>query len=718
MDYNNLMSSLNDQQKQAVLNIKGSSMVIAGAGSGKTKVLVYKVIYLIKYLNISPKNILVLTFTNKASNEMIKRINIFFRESLFLKKLNIGTFHSVFSRLLHVNRKYLHRDNGYVIYDNSDCENIIKDILIEMNIDIKLCNIKNILSKISYIKNTIFIHQDVNKLNSYLKLHKLNLIYYKYLDKCFSASIMDFDDILIKTYDLFNNNSFVLDKYKKKFKYILVDEFQDTNRIQYNILKQLSGFYKNICVIGDDSQSIYSFRGANLNNMLNFKLDFPLVKTFLLERNYRSTYYIVQAANNVISNNTSKINKILYTDNVNGEKIVTFIAQNPYHEAVFVADKIIYLKGKKEFKNKNFAVLYRYNSQNIILKNIFKIKGLNHYINNNMNLLKNKYVKIIMYYYKFIINKYDHYSLSKIINYPCRGIGLVTYDKLFFLSKKINKSLYDVLNNIGYYYKHKYINISYKIVLSVNNFICLIKKIRNNLNILNVYYLTNLLLNVFNLKHLYKDRNVSIFTENLYKYTIKNPFFNLIKFINFIYFDDADLGQFLYNDDKINLMTIHMSKGLEFDVVFVIGLQEGCFPSLVKNSKNNIEEERRLFYVALTRAKKKIFLTYYLYYNDIKINFKSFKASRFINEINKEYIYSHNKFDYNYNTNKNKLVNIKDIKKYKYYIKVGFKIKHNIFGIGTIKNIISEINNIVMVDFEQFGIKKIFLKPDLMKLIS
>jgi DNA helicase-2/ATP-dependent DNA helicase PcrA len=705
-----------------VLDTEGPSMILAGAGSGKTRVLVYRVIYLIKYLNINPSNLLVLTFTNKAANEMVNRLSYYLGIDNCMHNLYIGTFHAIFSQLLRVYSKYLNYSNDYMIYDRQDCQKIVKIIINDMNLDSKLYNVNTILSKISLIKNYSSSVTDSHNICNRLNINPIDVtIYQKYIDKCFDLSIMDFDDLIIKTKELFDNNLFILSKYQKRFKYILVDEFQDTNMIQYSVLKSLSYLYNNICVVGDDCQSIYSFRGAN-DNMMRFKKDYPNVKIFFLNQNYRSTYNIVGASNDIISNNKHKINKKLWTNNIYGEKITIIKSTDNYNEALLVAENLLKVKKKYNLYYSDFAVLYRYNTQAVLIENAFQKKNILYHLYSGSSSWNNKNIKSILFYFRLIININDDYALSRIINYPIRGIGLITFNKLINYSNKVEKSIFHILNNIDSIYRR--MNISKSIMHKLKQFYCCIMRIRSQINNLNAYEITDLLLNEINIKNISQDEKFNLFIQNIKDYVYKNnrdkylfqnqdisliSFFNHIQLYNNLYLNQDS------HINKVSLMTIHMSKGLEFKVVFIIGLQEGFLPSFISIKEHNIEEERRLFYVALTRAKFKVFLSYsILYYNNLKSN-KIYKLqlSRFLYEISGKYLDGNNIhnlsiYDKKIHGSFSALVN--NIEKYDSHnnkFRVGMIVVHKIFGKGVILNIYNINNNeICLVKFSNYGVKK------------
>lgn len=725
----NFLFNLNNSQYKAVINTDGPIMIIAGAGSGKTRVLTYRIAYLIEK-GINPLNILALTFTNKSAKEMQKRILELVNKSN-IENILMGTFHSIFGKILRIEGKKLGYNSKYTIYDKQDSERIIKNIIEKMQLNKDIYKYKNISNIISYYKNNLIDINNNLELENSKKLYSFNKdkikdIYNSYLFHCFNANAMDFDDILLKTNELFIKYPDIKKKYQKKIQYILIDEYQDINYSQYNIIKMLS--INNICVVGDDSQSIYAFRGANINNILNFQKDYSNANIFRLEQNYRSTYHIVQAANNVISNNINKINKNIWTDNEFGEKIQIYSASSDYKEALFVANKILEIKKQRLFFNNDFAILYRKNAQSRVIEEIFLKKKIPFIIYGSISFYQRKEIKNLIAYLKLIINPKDEYSLLRIINYPKRGIGQNTINKIRLAASYYKKTLYDILKNIDFYSK------------SISLSEIMISKLRNFMSIL-LYF------------DLYKNDNAFIIAEKIFnKLGLNNnenlkeeDYENLKEFINSIKqyvidetnnsHGDTSLQGFIEhislstdlskiskkNIDNVSLMTIHSSKGLEFSIIFIIGLEENILPSKL----SSLEEERRLFYVALTRAKKQVFISYVnnRYYES---NLFKNKKSRFINEINKEfieYIYKNNN-DVIINKNYTSLKNIKYLKEKNiindkiHLIFKGTKILHNKFGIGTVVYTEgNDINKIAFINFEKSGEKKIYLRFSNFKII-
>ncbi|BAO66289.1 ATP-dependent helicase [Candidatus Karelsulcia muelleri] len=691
------LSILNKTQYKAVTTIDRPTMVIAGAGSGKTRVLIYRLIHLIKS-GVKSRNILALTFTKKSANEMKYRLSSLIDKNE-LDQIYIGTFHSIFAKLLRKNSDLIGYKKNYIIYDRYDSEKIIKKIIKNLNLDKKIYRSKYLLDKISMIKNHYF-----NERNLYI-----TNIYANYKKYCYQNGIMDFDDILLYTNILFNKNPEILKKYQEYFKYILIDEYQDTNYSQYRIIKLLSLKHNNIFVVGDDSQSIYSFRGANINNILNFKKDYKNAVIIRLEQNYRSTKYIVDVSNQIISLNKRKIDKKLWTNNKIGKKIKLYKAFSSFEESDFVANTIDQLKKKKKLKYSDFGVLYRTNAQSRSLEESFIKKKIPYNIYGSISFYKRKEIKDLIAYFRLIVNINDEESLIRIINYPKRGIGEVTLKKIFFLSKQNDKRIFEILKNINNY--KSIINRDQKILDNISNFCNKILFFNKRLDE-DAFILSKEISESFGLlEEIKKDKikqgidnveeflnSISTFVED--KKKIKNEEISLNAYLESLYLDlDLDYKFNNLTKESVSLMTIHLSKGLEFPIIFIIGLEEKIFPSILSiSSQLEIEEERRLFYVALTRAKEDIFLTF------SKNRYKWGKivptiCSRFVKEIDKKYIkyikndLNHKKFD-----------DTSLLGSYTNNLKEGMIVYSNSFGRGKIIKIEGQI---ITVYFNNIGEKKI-----------
>ena len=623
-------------------------IVIAGAGSGKTRVLTYKIAYLMTQ-GVDPFNILALTFTNKAAREMKERIaNIVGDEA---KNLWMGTFHSVFARILRIEAHKIGYTSNFTIYDSDDSQKLVARIIKELNLDKEQYKYKIIFSRISSMKNNfISADQYINdeemllsdKISNRPKFHQ---IYKQYVDRCFKAGAMDFDDLLLKTNELLNSYPDTLSKYQNIFRYILVDEYQDTNHSQYLIVRSLSDKFQNICVVGDDAQSIYSFRGANINNILNFQKDFPDSKIFRLEQNYRSTKNIVNAANSIIKYNQKRLKKNVWTNNESGEKISVNKLLTDGEEGRFVASSIFENKMQSQMKNSDFAILYRTNAQSRSFEDALRKKNIPYRVYGGLSFYQRKEIKDVLAYLRLLINNDDEQAFKRIINFPARGIGLTTLNKIAIEAKNKSVSDYTFLKN--YSKSSSILNNSTKNKLL--EFVVMIESIKAKLKSLDVFEITKEVLKQSGLYNLYKNdesmegvnriQNIEELLNGI-KDFVENNDKNQVSVSTFL--QDVALATEQDNEsndnNKVALMTIHLAKGLEFPFVYIVGLEENLFPSAMNlNSRTDLEEERRLFYVALTRAEKKIYLSYVLSRYRWGKPVDSEK-SRFIDEINDEFI--------------------------------------------------------------------------------
>ena len=628
--------------------MSGPMIVIAGAGSGKTRVLTYKIAYLMTQ-GVDPFNILALTFTNKAAKEMKERIaNIVGDEA---KNLWMGTFHSVFARILRIEAHKIGYTSNFTIYDSDDSQKLVARIIKELNLDKEQYKYKIIFSRISSMKNNfISADQYINdeemllsdKISNRPKFHQ---IYKQYVDRCFKAGAMDFDDLLLKTNELLNSYPDTLSKYQNIFRYILVDEYQDTNHSQYLIIRSLSDKFQNICVVGDDAQSIYSFRGANINNILNFQKDFPDSKIFRLEQNYRSTKNIVNAANSIIKYNQKRLKKNVWTNNESGEKISVNKLLTDGEEGRFVASSIFENKMQSQMKNSDFAILYRTNAQSRSFEDALRKKNIPYRVYGGLSFYQRKEIKDVLAYLRLLINNDDEQAFKRIINFPARGIGLTTLNKIAIEAKNKSVSDYAFLKN--YSKSSSILNNSTKNKLL--EFVVMIESIKAKLESLDVFEITKEVLKQSGLYNLYKNdesmegvnriQNIEELLNGI-KDFVENNDKNQVSVSTFL--QDVALATEQDNEsndnNKVALMTIHLAKGLEFPFVYIVGLEENLFPSAMNlNSRTDLEEERRLFYVALTRAEKKIYLSYVLSRYRWGKPVDSEK-SRFIDEINDEFI--------------------------------------------------------------------------------
>jgi len=625
MDY---LKGLNEAQYEAVTTLEGPLMVLAGAGSGKTRVLTMRIAHLITNL-VDPFNILALTFTNKAAKEMKERIAKVVGQSE-ARSLWMGTFHSVFARILRSEAHLLGFPSNFTIYDTQDSLNVLKKVLKELNIDADLYKPKKVLARISNYKNNLitvkayFNNPELIENDERANMKHMGMIYQKYVEACFKNGAMDFDDLLLRTNELLTRFPDVLAKYQDRFRYILVDEYQDTNHSQYLIVKALASKFENICVVGDDAQSIYSFRGANIYNILNFKKDYPDAVTVSLEQNYRSTQNIVNAANVVISKNVQQFKKNVFSENEKGEKIKVYRSLSDADEANFVASNIWELHNSQQRKFTDFAILYRTNSQTRAFEDALRRKNIPYKVYGGLSFYQRKEVKDLVAYLRLLINENDSEALTRIINFPARGIGETTQNKLIVFADSQNVSISSVLDNLGIYAPQ--LGLNNGILTKLADFWAMLKAFQVMLKTENAYTVAMEVAKRTGLIKFLKDdqtpEGISR-VENVQE--LMNSMQGFIEEQQQIEDGDPSLSNFLENialsadtqndkkDDgnQVSLMTIHLSKGLEFPVVHLVGLEENLFPSFMSSStREELEEERRLFYVALTRAEKQAFFSY------------------------------------------------------------------------------------------------------------
>ena len=650
MDY---LSTLNEPQYEGVVNTEGPAMIIAGAGSGKTRVLTYRIAYLIKEKGVDPFNILALTFTNKAAREMRERIERV--AGVNARNLWMGTFHSVFARILRAEADRLGYPSNFTIYDTDDSKSLIRSIVKEFGLDDKVYKPNVVLNRISGAKNRLVEWKEY--LNNPLyaaddaaaQKPEMGRIYKTYCQRCFKADAMDFDDLLLNTNILFRDHIDVLNKYQHRFKYVLVDEFQDTNVSQYLITKKLSAVSQNIAVVGDDAQSIYAFRGANIENILNFEKDFPDLKVIKLEQNYRSTKNIVEAANSLIARNKGQLKKSVWTANGEGNRIELIKSVSDNEEGRFVASAIFEQKTQNGYENKDFAVLYRTNSQSRAIEEALRKSGIPYKIYGGLSFYQRKEIKDLMAYLRFAINTNDEQSFRRIINLPKRGIGATSVEKMVVAAFEHDIPLWEVLTNIDSFLPGRVAN-------AVRDFVTLVKSFQIYVSSKDAYEAANHIAKTSGLlKELYDDKTV----EGLNRYENVQELLNAMKeFVETPEVEDKSLAAFLQevalltdqdNDDPtdndfVSLKTIHASKGLEFKNVFVVGLEEDLFPSqMMLSSRADLEEERRLFYVAITRAQENLYFSYALsrYRFGRLINSE---PSRFIEEVDPNYIFVNTRY--------------------------------------------------------------------------
>lgn len=675
MDY---LNGLNERQKQAVLHKDGPIMIIAGAGSGKTKVLTTRIAHLMAYHHVDAFNILALTFTNKAAKEMKERVEKILGNNE-ARNLYIGTFHSVFARILRTEAPRLGYPSSFTIYDTDDAKSVVKAVINELNLDDKHYKPASIYNRISAAKNAL-VGPAEYATDYYLQQEDMRgnrpaiaQIYEAYVKRCFKNGAMDFDDLLLKFYELLKNFPDALSKYQHKFKYILIDEYQDTNPAQYEVVKLLGAMHENVCVVGDDAQSIYSFRGATIQNILQFQKDYDEVTMVKLEQNYRSTQSILHVANEVISNNKNQIEKILFTDNSEGEKIRLVRTATDNEEGKFVADTIQEQKLRNHYNNRDFAILYRTNAQSRAFEESLRRMNIAYTIYGGLSFYQRKEIKDMVAYLRLLVNTKDEEALKRIINYPARGIGKTTVDKAILLANDNNVSMWEVLENAARF------GFRAGTLQAIEEFVIMIKSFASMLKTKNAYEVafhvgkqTNIV------KELFNDKS----TEGVQRYEHIQELLNSIKewvddTENRSQIDDdgiildsdsqmsddavptppaggagaASLGAYLQqitlltdadekdpNADTVKLMTIHAAKGLEFSCVFAAGLEEMLFPNAMSiNTREELEEERRLFYVVITRAKTRLWITY----ANTRYKFGSVvqnEPSRFIDELPEKFL--------------------------------------------------------------------------------
>jgi DNA helicase-2/ATP-dependent DNA helicase PcrA len=810
---NNYLDELNPVQRQAVECTEGPEMIIAGAGSGKTRVLTYRIAHLMQK-GVDPFNILSLTFTNKAAREMKERIAKIVGASE-AKNIWMGTFHSVFARILRTEAEKLGYPSNFTIYDTDDAKSLIKTILKEQGLDDKIYKPGSVLSRISAAKNNLITAQQylnnaqIQEEDRMAVKPKMGIIYQQYASRCFKAGAMDFDDLLFNTNVLLRDFPAILHKYQHKFKYILVDEYQDTNFSQYVIVKQLAAAFRNICVVGDDAQSIYAFRGANIQNILNFEKDYPELNTYKLEQNYRSTKNIVGAANTVISKNTEQLKKNVFTDNEEGEKIKVVKTESDNAEGNFVANSIFETKMNEQANNKDFAILYRTNAQSRAMEEALRRQNIPYRIYGGLSFYQRKEIKDLLSYYRLTINNHDEEALKRIINYPARGIGDTTLDRLIIAANDHDVSIWTVIENINQF--ETGINAGAK--AKVDEFATMIKSFSAMLSSHNAYDLgQHVAVHSGILRDLYADKTpegvsrheniqellnglkefseseIELFDEREDENSPENSteikpstpestdngmLFSfeeekktestvplekgaptLTLFMQDIaLMTDADKNVKTEEDkNKVALMTIHAAKGLEFKYVYIVGLEENLFPSQMSlTSRADLEEERRLFYVAITRAEKRATLSFsttrYRWGNLIYS-----EPSRFIEELDEQYVdfprENNNRLFGEEETNAvkaklniskpqqqfvqrpvigKKLVKVNAAKKATSDfdteslrdLQVGMQVEHERFGSGKVINMDGEFpNNKATVFFDGVGQKQLLIKFAKLRIVG
>ena len=735
---NNYLENLNEEQRKPVLHTEGPLMVIAGAGSGKTRVLTYKIIHLLKK-GVSPFNILALTFTNKAAKEMKQRISKLTNDNQ-AKSIWMGTFHSVFARILRSESELIGFPPNFTIYDSYDSEKLISNIIKEMNLNKDFYKAKGIKNRVSSLKNSFITPKNYFNQPELIESDKLanriqfGEIYRNYVDRCFKSAVMDFDDLLLKTNQLLNSSPETLIKYQKIFKYILVDEYQDTNYSQYLIIKSLADRYQNLCVVGDDSQSIYSFRGANIDNILNFKKNYPECTTYKLEQNYRSSKNIVEGANSLIKKNKYKIDKNIWTLNDSGSKIILNRSQNDSDEGRFVASNIFEEKNNNQLNNGSFAVLYRTNAQSRSIEDALRKANIDYQVFGGLSFYQRKEIKDVTAYLRLVVNSNDEESFRRIVNFPPRGIGLKTLEKLLIISERENISMYDAINIID-----KYPKLFNKGVMGrITDFRNLIESLKIESKTKNADYVLTNVINGSGIIDFYRNEgsvesinrieNIEELRSGINDFILEQKELadgdtSITRYLQDIsLYSETDKS---FSSDRVSLMTIHMAKGLEFNVVYVVGIEENLFPSILSlNSSEDLEEERRLFYVAMTRAKDKLILSHC----DFRFkwgNIIECEPSRFIEEVDLAYIEKNNFKEEFKPTIDNNISRIRKLRKRGFVnvkkvdnnnlpiinIVVNDIVEHQRFGLGLVEKIEGDIQNKkATINFKIGGRKTILLK--------
>ncbi|MGE5401976.1 MAG: ATP-dependent helicase [Ignavibacteriales bacterium] len=725
-----LLKTLNLEQKQAVEYLDGPQMIVAGAGSGKTRVLTYKIAYLIEQ-GFEPSAILALTFTNKAANEMKQRIKNLIGSSA--DHIWMGTFHSIFAKILRIEADKINFRSNFSIYDTEDSVALVGTILSEMNLLLEGVTANSIHHKISFLKNQMIYPKEYGEnIASNVIERKIAEIYAEYNKRLHENNSMDFDDLLLKPIELFMDKEKVLQKYKKKFSYILVDEYQDTNKAQYELLKLLVSSRKNICVVGDDAQSIYGWRGADIRNMLDFERDFPKAKIYRLEQNYRSTKTILAAAGSIIKNNTEQIAKTLWTNNNDGEELVLVRSSDEKDEAFQITKLIKEEISVKKLSYKDFAILYRINSQSRALEDAFRRERIPYRIIGGVEFYKRKEVKDVIAYLRILSNQNDEESLLRIMNFPQRGIGNTSITKMLSFARKHNLTLFDTMMRI-----FEVIEVKERIQKNVKAFKLLLDKYTSLKDKLSLSELISALVDELGVMRMYKEENTQ---ESLQRYENVQELLNAISDFT-KHAPNATIEQYLADvslvsgvdqmedeNNSVTLMTIHSAKGLEFPVVFVSGCEEDIFPLAPKfNADARIEEERRLFYVALTRAQIKVFLTYARSrYRFGEVAYQS--KSRFIEELDSATYIELNgtagrkggsrrtKKGFYYDEHFQE--DFDDFNQENKSLRMGSKVMHEKFGTGKVQQIsgIGEMQK-VTVSFEEAGVKQLLVKFAKLKIL-
>lgn len=738
------LQSLNEPQREGVINTEGPCMLIAGAGSGKTRVLTLRIAQLMYNQGIDPFNIMALTFTNKAAKEMRDRIEKIVGPEA--RNLWMGTFHSVFARMLRAEAPRIGYPSNFTIYDTDDSRSLIRSVVKEMGLDEAQYKASTVHNRISAAKNRLISWQDYQ--NNALLISddasnmrpEIHNIYKNYCQRCFKSGAMDFDDLLFNTDKLFKEHLDVLNKYQHRFKYVLVDEFQDTNLCQYEIIRKLASVHRNICVVGDDAQSIYAFRGADISNILNFEKDYSDLRIIKLEQNYRSTKTIVDAANSVIAKNKAQLPKNIWTQNEDGQLVELIKAVSDNEEGKLVASSIFEEKMQSQLKFSDFVILYRTNSQSRAIEEALRRMNIKYKVVGGLSFYQRKEIKDLLAWLRYTVNQQDEASFRRIINLPKRGIGDSTIDKIVVAANDHAISIWEVLENAPHF-------VGNRAAGPIDDFVSKVKRFQVDMQTRDAYEsAADIAKSSGLLKELYEDKTV----EGLSRYENVQELLNAIReFVDNPETEDKSLGAFLqavslmtstdedkdHDPEKVTLMTIHMAKGLEFKYVYMVGMEEDLFPSqLMLSSRAELEEERRLFYVAITRAQKRLFLSYAL----TRYRFgrlKNCEPSRFLDDLDPRYIKVSTKFggldnlapNPNYAksfvTGMKKTISSQPVARQTAYkapidftpsdtsgLKEGMKVEHPKFGFGTVMKLDETgADRKAKINFTDFGEKTLLL---------
>lgn len=720
---------LNPAQLEAVEYIDGPQMIVAGAGSGKTKVLTYKIAYLLKK-NFTPESILALTFTNKAANEMKERI-----KELIGKKADelwMGTFHSIFAKILRTEAKHINYRSNFSIYDNIDSLSLVSNIMTDLNIDLDKFTPNLIRHRISFLKNHMITPEEYRKkhIGSFLE-EKISEVFFEYQKRLVEFNAMDFDDLLLKPIELFNEKKSIHQKYKSRFEYLLVDEFQDTNKAQYELLKMLVSRNGLISVVGDDAQSIYSWRGANVGNMQDFGKDYPKYKLFKLEQNYRSTKMILKAADSVIKNNADQVPKTLWTENEEGEPVMLLKCADEKDEAAQIAKFIKQETVKRKITFKDFAILYRTNAQSRAMEDIFRREKIPYTIIGGVEFYKRKEVKDVVAYLRVISNQNDEESLLRIMNFPQRGIGTTTVTRMIAFARKHNITLFQTMGRV-----FEVIDIKERIQKNVKQFKTLLDKYISLKDKLSVGELTRAMVDDLALIRMFKEEgtqeslqrmeNINQLLASLTEFSESNSDAKLEQYLEEVSLI-ADIDNYKEDKNCVTLLTVHAAKGLEWPIVFVSGCEEEIFPIANKFLTDaSVNEERRLFYVALTRAQKKAYITHARSrYRFGEVAYQS--RSRFIDELDPStYKESNGGFGRKANRKTKKEMYYEYFEKVDYEsfdddgasLRIGSRVMHDKFGLGKVVDVTGSGDMTkATVHFEGNNVKQLMLKFAKLKVL-